>query len=68
MKTISVVRWRTGKEDLENAKAFSNQLLRLNEIAHMYYQEEVITPHPPRGFALIESFLIKGWWEDSIPY
>jgi F-type H+-transporting ATPase subunit gamma len=60
MKTISVVRWRTGKKTLENAKAFSNQLLRLNEIAHMHYQEEVISPHPPRGFALIGIFSDKG--------
>lgn len=60
MKTISAVRWRTGKKTLENAKTFSNHLLRLNEIAHLHYKEEMITPHPPRGFAIIGIFSDKG--------
>ncbi|QPM68854.1 F0F1 ATP synthase subunit gamma [Atribacter laminatus] len=60
MKTISAVRWRTGKKILENAKTFSNSLLRLNEIVHLHYREELITPHPPRGFALIGIFSDKG--------
>ncbi|NLJ49233.1 MAG: F0F1 ATP synthase subunit gamma [Candidatus Atribacteria bacterium] len=60
MKTISAVRWRTGKKTLENARVFSNHLLRFNEIAHLYYKEEMITPHPPRGFALIGIFSDKG--------
>jgi len=60
MKTISAVRWRTGKKILENAQNFSNHLLRLNEIVYLHYQKELIAPHPSCGFAIIGIFSDKG--------
>jgi len=60
MKTISAVRWRMGKKTLVGARDFSEQLLRLNETAHLYHRDHLITPHPSCGFAIIGIFSDKG--------
>ncbi len=60
MKTISAVRWRMGKRTLEVAQNFSEKLLRFNEIGHIHFQDQLMTPHPSRGFAIIGIFSDKG--------
>ncbi|MCX6089515.1 MAG: hypothetical protein NTX88_03885 [Candidatus Atribacteria bacterium] len=49
MKTISAVRWRMGRRTLEESRLFAEQILRLNEIVHLYHPSPLPRPHPSRS-------------------